>query len=64
MSSFAGVLPYPNPKLVVVVVLRDPKKGHYGGVVAAPVFAEVASHAMPFYDTQLVCPSCVLEPEV
>ena len=64
VSSFAGVLPYPNPKLVVVVVLRDPKKGHYGGVIAAPVFAEVASHAMPFYDNQLDCPSCVLEPEV
>ena len=54
VSSFAGVVPFPNPQLVIVVTLRDPKKGHYGGQVAAPIFAKVASHAMPFYDDALL----------
>ncbi len=54
VSSFAGVVPFPDPQLVIVVTLRDPKKGHYGGQVAAPVFAKVASHAMPFYDDSLL----------
>lgn len=45
-ASFVGMAPAEQPKLVVEVVLQDPKKGHFGGQVAAPVFHEVMSFAL------------------
>jgi cell division protein FtsI (penicillin-binding protein 3) len=30
----------------VEVVLQNPRKGHFGGVVAAPVFHDVAAFAL------------------
>lgn len=47
VSVFAGFAPASNPELATVVVIQDPKAGqHFGGVVAAPVFAEVMSHGL------------------
>jgi cell division protein FtsI (penicillin-binding protein 3) len=45
-ASFAGFAPADNPQLVVQVVLQDPRLGHYGGTVAAPVFKDVMSFAL------------------
>ncbi|MDL4771014.1 penicillin-binding protein 2 [Actinomadura xylanilytica] len=46
-ASFAGFAPADNPRLVVQVVLQDPKRGsHYGGEAAAPVFRDVMSFAL------------------
>ncbi len=46
-SVFAGVVPVTNPRLVMAVMIDEPKKnGYYGGAVAAPVFHEVISHAL------------------
>ncbi len=46
-SLFAGMIPASDPKIVVVVVINEPKGDeHYGGQVAAPVFSRVASGAM------------------
>ncbi|MFK8079220.1 MAG: peptidoglycan D,D-transpeptidase FtsI family protein [Granulosicoccus sp.] len=46
-SLFAGFAPASDPRLAIVVVVHDPKAGeHFGGAVAAPVFAEVMSHAL------------------
>lgn len=46
-SLFVGLVPASDPKIVVVVVINEPKGDeHYGGQVAAPVFAEIASGAM------------------
>lgn len=46
-SLFVGMIPASDPKIVVVVVINEPKGSeHYGGQVAAPVFARVASGAM------------------
>ena len=46
-SLFVGMLPATNPKIVIVVIVNEPKgKEHYGGQVAAPVFSRVASGAM------------------
>lgn len=45
-SLFAGMLPASNPQLVAVVVIDEPKGGeHYGGRVAAPIFARVMGAA-------------------
>jgi cell division protein FtsI (penicillin-binding protein 3) len=41
-SLFAGMLPAMDPEIVAVVVIDEPKGGeHYGGRVAAPIFAKV-----------------------
>ena len=46
-AVFGGLVPASNPRLAVVVVVQEPKRGiFYGGKVAAPVFAEVASSAL------------------
>ena len=46
-SSFVGFAPVDKPKLIVAVVVDDPKGGKYfGGDVAAPVFSQVVSDSM------------------
>ncbi len=46
MSSFVGVAPASDPKLVVVVVVREPQGQHFGGIVAAPTFAKIMAGAL------------------
>ena len=47
--SFMGFLPAENPRLAGIIVVDDPKNAaRYGGTVAAPIFSEIASAAMPF----------------
>jgi len=41
-SSFAGYFPAENPKYSMIVVIRNPRNGYYGGAVAGPVFKELA----------------------
>ena len=46
MSIFAGMIPAQRPRLVAVVVIDEPKSGeHFGGRVAAPIFANVMREA-------------------
>jgi cell division protein FtsI (penicillin-binding protein 3) len=47
-ASFMGFAPVNNPAIVVVVTLNGAKQ--YGGVVAAPVFREVAGATLRFLD--------------
>ncbi len=41
VASFIGMAPIDDPALVVAVVVDTPADGQFGGVVAAPVFAEI-----------------------
>lgn len=41
-SSFAGYFPAENPRYSMIVVIRNPRNGYYGGSVAGPVFKELA----------------------
>ena len=41
VSSFAGLVPAENTRLVCLVVLDEPANQHLAGLVAAPVFKEV-----------------------
>ncbi|OGT98439.1 MAG: cell division protein [Gammaproteobacteria bacterium RIFOXYB2_FULL_38_6] len=50
MSSFVGIAPVSHPQLVVAVVIRNPQGKHFGGEVAAPVFAQVMSTALRLLD--------------
>jgi len=45
-SSFVGFAPADKPQLLVEVVLQNPRQGHFGGLVAAPVFHDVMSFAL------------------
>ncbi len=47
VSSFVGFAPVSDPRLIVAVMIDEPSAGkHYGGEVAAPVFAEVMAGAL------------------
>lgn len=65
VASFVGFLPADDPRLVILVVLYDVPHGHFGGLVAAPVFSEIASGALrrldvapqhPVYETASLLP--------
>ena len=49
-ASFIGYAPAGDPELVVSVIIQKPIKGHYGGVVAAPVFHDVMTYALQSLD--------------
>lgn len=63
LSSFIGLAPIDNPRLAIVVLVDDPAGGDYfGGLVAGPVFAKVASESLRYLGvpgTSLVCPPVV-----
>jgi cell division protein FtsI (penicillin-binding protein 3) len=47
LASFVGLAPASAPRLVIAVMLDEPTAGqHYGGAVAAPVFAQVMQGAL------------------
>ncbi|WP_062301398.1 peptidoglycan D,D-transpeptidase FtsI family protein [Demequina subtropica] len=46
VASFIGIAPADDPRIVVSVILRDPKTEIWGGTTAAPVFKDVATFAL------------------
>jgi cell division protein FtsI/penicillin-binding protein 2 len=49
VASFVGFAPARDPKLLVAVVVDEPKGGSYsGGQVAAPAFGKIMSFALPY----------------
>jgi cell division protein FtsI/penicillin-binding protein 2 len=48
VASFVGFAPAHRPKLLVAVVVDQPQYVHTGGAVAAPVFGQIASFALPY----------------
>jgi cell division protein FtsI (penicillin-binding protein 3) len=47
VSSFVGMAPASNPRLIMAVMIDEPSNGqYYGGVVAAPVFSAVMAGAL------------------
>ena len=47
VGSFVGRAPASNPRLIMAVMIDDPRSGeYYGGTVAAPVFSAVMSDAL------------------
>jgi len=45
-ASFLGFVPAEDPKLTILVIVDEPKTSTYGGVVAAPVFREIALQSL------------------
>lgn len=51
ISIFTGMVPANDPRLVMVVMIDEPRNGeHFGGKVAAPVFSKVMAGAMRLLD--------------
>ena len=47
ISSFVGLAPVSNPRVIVAVVINEPSRlGYYGGAVAAPLFSKVMGAAL------------------
>jgi cell division protein FtsI (penicillin-binding protein 3) len=47
ISSFVGMAPASDPRLIIAVMIDEPKAGaHYGGAVAGPVFAQVMAASL------------------
>jgi cell division protein FtsI (penicillin-binding protein 3) len=48
IASFIGFAPVENPLVAIAVVLDEPHPYYFGGVVAAPVFKNVASETIKY----------------
>ncbi len=48
MASFVGFAPANDPKYLTLVMVDEPTKNSFGGVVAAPVFQQVTRLAMTY----------------
>lgn len=52
VSSFMGFLPAYDPQISVIVVVDEPKRAHYGSVVAVPAFRKIAKQTMEYLAIQ------------
>jgi len=50
VATFIGMVPAANPRLVVLVTVDEPKEAIYGGVVAAPAFAQIAQFDLQYLE--------------
>jgi cell division protein FtsI (penicillin-binding protein 3) len=48
ISSFVGIVPSDDPRLVILVVLDSPHRERWGGYVAAPVFQKIADPVLRY----------------
>jgi cell division protein FtsI (penicillin-binding protein 3) len=61
-SWFVGVAPIDEPRIVVAVMIDEPSAGDfYGGIVAAPVFAEVVQQSLRMMGVQ---PDIAVQPQI
>ncbi len=48
LASFVGLTPADKPRYLIIVMIDEPSKNQYGGVVAAPAFRQVAIRSMAY----------------
>jgi cell division protein FtsI/penicillin-binding protein 2 len=48
VASFIGYAPANNPRLLVAVMVDEPKGEIYGGAIAAPAFERIVEFALPY----------------
>ena len=46
IASFIGMAPAEDPEIVVAVAIHHPRNGRWGGLLAGPVFKEVAQYSL------------------
>jgi cell division protein FtsI/penicillin-binding protein 2 len=50
VASFVGLVPAENPRLAVLVAIDEPRGAIWGGVVAAPAFADIARFDLQYLE--------------
>jgi cell division protein FtsI (penicillin-binding protein 3) len=50
VASFVGIVPASRPRLVILVSVDEPRGAIWGGVVAAPAFAQIAKFDLQYLD--------------
>jgi cell division protein FtsI (penicillin-binding protein 3) len=50
VASFVGYVPARDPRLVILVTVDEPRGAIWGGVVAAPAFAEIAKFGLQYLE--------------
>jgi cell division protein FtsI (penicillin-binding protein 3) len=48
LSSFLGFAPADQPELAILVIVDEPRKKDYGGIVAAPAFRQIALDTLSY----------------
>jgi cell division protein FtsI (penicillin-binding protein 3) len=56
LSSFVGFLPVESPQLVIAIAVDEPRKQHYGGVVAGPIFKRIAEASLDYLHINRAAP--------
>jgi cell division protein FtsI (penicillin-binding protein 3) len=63
VSSFVGMAPASDPRLLVAVMIDEPEgREYYGGLVAAPVFRAVISDALRMLSVPPDAPMTIVDP--
>ncbi len=52
ISSFLGFAPADNPKVLALVIIRNPQGVYYGGTIAAPVAREIFENILPYLEIE------------
>jgi len=52
VGSFIGFAPVEQPLIAIVVIVDEPRPYYFGGVVAAPVFKNIASDTLRYLNTK------------
>ena len=52
ISSFLGFAPADDPKVLVLVIIRNPSGIYYGGTIAAPVAKEIFENILPYLELE------------
>ena len=47
-AAFGGFAPLDNPELATLIVVDEPQKEHYGGIVAAPAFKSIMTQSFSY----------------
>jgi len=50
VATFVGMVPASDPRLVVLVSVDEPSRAIFGGVVAAPAFAQIAAFDLQYLE--------------
>jgi len=48
IASFVGFAPSRNPAITAIVIVDEPKEAIYGGIVAAPIWADMVSKTLKY----------------
>jgi cell division protein FtsI/penicillin-binding protein 2 len=52
VATFVGMVPASDPRLVVLVTVDEPHGAIFGGVIAAPAFAQIAAFDLQYLEIQ------------